>query len=73
MKILAQHVLLPAIYVVHKQLALLVSMGIMEIHVLHVYLLAKIVVLHRFVKIVYMDITLIQDLAIFVNYLAKIV
>ena len=54
MEILAQHVLLPAIYVFHKQLVLLVCMGIMEIHVMHVYLRAKIVVLHQFVKVALM-------------------
>ena len=52
MEILANHVLLLAIYVVHKQPAPHVYMGIMEINAPHVYLLAKIVVLLQFVKLV---------------------
>ena len=52
MEILANHVLLLAIYVVHKQPAPHVYMGIMEINAPHVYLLAKIVVPQQFVKLV---------------------
>ena len=65
--------LLHVIYVVHKQLALHVCMGIMEIHVLHVYLHVKIVVLHQFVKAVLMDIILIQELALSAHHHAMIV
>ena len=55
--------LLLAIYVVHKQPAHLVLMDIMEIHVQPVFLHAKIVVPLQFVKVVLMDIILIQELA----------
>ena len=73
MKILVKHVLLHAIYVVHKQHAHHVYMDIMEIHVQLVFLHVKIVVLHQFVKVVLMDIILIQELAQFAHHHAMIV
>ena len=45
----------------------------MEIYVLPVYLRVKIVVLHQFVKVVLMDIILIQELAQFAHHHAMIV
>ena len=73
MEILAKHVLLLAIYVVHKRPAPHVYMGIMEINALHVYLLVKIVVPQQFVKVVLMGIILFRALVIFAIHHAMIV